>query len=125
MTNNKYKILLVEDDANVRSVVSTMLEYDDAAENIVVVELMRRGYEVYVGVLRSGEVDFVAMKQDEKFYVQVSYDVSAEATYARELAPLLAVRDAYPKLLLARTHQPEYVQDGVRVVDVADWLLGK
>lgn len=100
-------------------------DYGKVLENMVAVELMRRGYEVYVGVLRSGEVDFVAMKQDEKFYVQVSYDVSAEATYARELAPLLAVRDAYPKLLLARTHQPEYVQDGVRVVDVADWLLGK
>ena len=100
-------------------------DYGKVLENMVAVELMRRGYEVYVGVLRSGEVDFVAMKQDEKFYVQVSYDVSAEATYARELAPLLAVRDAYPKLLLARTHQPEYVQDGVRVVDVADWLLGE
>lgn len=100
-------------------------DYGKVLENMVAVELMRRGYEVYVGVLRSGEVDFVAVKQDEKFYVQVSYDVSAEATYARELAPLLAVRDAYPKLLLARTHQPEYVQDGVRVVDVEDWLLGK
>lgn len=100
-------------------------DYGKVLENIVAVELMRRGYELYVGVLRSGEVDFVAMRQDERFYVQVSYDVSAEATYARELAPLLAVRDAYPKLLLARTHQPEYVQEGVRVVDVADWLLGE
>lgn len=100
-------------------------DYGKVLENIVAVELMRRGYEVYVGVLRSGEVDFVATRRDEKLYVQVSYDVSEKATYEREMASLLAVRDAYPKLLLARTHQPEYVQDGVRVIDVADWLLGK
>lgn len=97
-------------------------DYGKVLENIVAIELLRRGYELCVGVLRGGEVDFVAMKQDEKFYVQVSYDISSEQTQDRELSPLLAIRDAYPKLLIARTYQPEYIQDGVRVIDVADWL---
>lgn len=64
-------------------------------------------------------------KQDEKLYIQVSYDISAQATFEREVAPLLAVRDAYPKMLISRTYQPEYVHEGIRVVDIADWLLEK
>ena len=86
------------------------------------IELLRRGYELYVGVLRDSEVDFVAIKQDKKFYVQVSYSIEEERTRSRELASLLVIRDAYPKILIARTHQPEYIQDGVQVIDVEDWL---
>lgn len=97
-------------------------DYGKILENIVAIELLRRGYELYVGVLRDGEVDFIAIKQDQKFYVQVSYSIEDERTRARELNSLLAIRDAYPKFLITRTHQPEYVQDGVRVIDVEDWL---
>lgn len=97
-------------------------DYGKVLENIVAIELLRRGYELYVGVLRGSEVDFVAIKQDKRFYVQVSYDITLEQTRSRELSPLLAIRDAYPKLLIARTYQPEYIQDGVRVIDIADWL---
>ena len=89
------------------------------------IELLRRGYEVYTGVLRSGEVDFVAMRQDEKLYVQVAYEIESETTFTREVKSLLAVHDAYPKLLLARTHHPEYVHEGIRVLDVEEWLLGE
>ena len=100
-------------------------DYGKVLENIVAIELLRRGYEVYTGILRSGEVDFVAMRQDEKLYVQVAYEIESETTFTREVKSLLAVHDAYPKLLLARTHHPEYVHEGIRVLDVEEWLLGE
>ncbi|MDO4289833.1 MAG: ATP-binding protein [Eggerthellaceae bacterium] len=91
-------------------------------ENIVAIELMRRGYEVYVGQIGNKEVDFVAVRNGAKTYIQVADDISRQETFEREVAPLLAIRDAFPKMIIARTRHTESQHEGVRIVDIAQWL---
>ena len=84
---------------------------------------MRRGYEVYVGAMRDSEIDFVAIKDGEKLYIQVSYLIIERETMEREVAPLINIPGGYQKLLIAGTRQPEMQYEGIRIVDIADWLL--
>ena len=70
------------------------------------------------------EIDFVVMNEDRKIYIQVCDDLSSEQTQSREKAPLLSIRDAYPKMIIARTKHESYDIDGIRVVDIARWLRG-
>ena len=92
-------------------------------ENLVAIELIRKGYEVYVGVLYNKEIDFVAIKNNKRIYIQVADDISKQETFDREVSPLLSIRDSYPKMLIARTKQAEEDYKGIAVLDIAMWLL--
>lgn len=93
-------------------------------ENVVYLELLRRGYKVFVGKNDTKEVDFVAENKDGFLYVQVSYTTRDPDTLRRELSPLQSISDHYPKLLLTMDLDPAADYDGIRKLNVLDWLAG-
>ena len=94
-------------------------------ENVVYLELSRRGYDVYIGKVDDCEVDFVAINSKGIEYYQVSETVRDENTLSRELRPLDMIKDHYPKYLLTMDLDPETSYNGIRKINVLDWLLEK
>lgn len=114
-------------DLGMRSILVNANELIDISaplENIVYFELLRRGYRVFVGSFRDQEVDFTAIKGDTVEYYQVSKTVLADSTYRREMDPLKSVRDNYEKTVLTMDRFGLGNDEGVKVVNVIDWLLG-
>jgi predicted AAA+ superfamily ATPase len=93
-------------------------------ENVVYLELLRRGYEVYVGKVGGAEVDFIAIGENGEEYYQVAYTAEGGGVLERELAPLSAIHDHNPKFLLTMDFTPNASHNGIRQINAADWLLG-
>ncbi|MBQ6669136.1 MAG: ATP-binding protein, partial [Deltaproteobacteria bacterium] len=94
-------------------------------ENIVYLELLRRGYEISVGKIDDGEVDFVARNQRGVQYIQVASSVRDESTLRRELTSLQKISDNYPKVILTLDEDPEADYEGIRRINALEWLIGK
>ena len=92
-------------------------------ENIIYLELLRRGYDVYVGKLENAEIDFIAIKQENKLYIQVTQEIGSPETEKREYGRLLDIRDNYPKYVLRTDAFAGGNYEGIKTMHVADFLL--
>ena len=95
-----------------------------AIENVVYFELLRRGYDVAIGKVDTAEVDFIATKTDEKLYIQVTESMVSEEVRRRELAPLRKIRDNYEKIVLSMDTGLDSSYDGIKSLNLIQWLLG-
>ena len=108
----------------------SVLGYDpetvaSSLENVVYLELCRRGYTVYIGKLKDSEIDFVAERQNDRLYIQVTKEINSLKTEKREYDRLLDIRDNYPKYVLRTDDLAGGNHDGIYTMHVADFLLGK
>lgn len=121
--NKKYYMV----DLGIRNHILPRKYYDlgFSVENIVFFELLRRGCKVTIGKYQENEVDFVAEKRGEFTYIQVTADMVSESTFDREMKPLYAIQDNYEKTVLTLDKLTVGNYDGIKVVNVIDWLLNK
>lgn len=112
-------------DLGLRTHILPRKHYDlgFSIENIVYFELLRRGYKVNIGRYGAAEVDFVAQKQGVLTYYQITADMTAEETFERELRPLRGIQDNYEKIVLTLDRFTLGNYDGIKVLNVVDWLL--
>lgn len=96
-----------------------------AIENVVYFELLRRGCDVAIGKIGSAEVDFIATTADDKKYIQVTESMLSEDVRSRELAPLRKIRDNYEKIVLSLDPGLDASYDGIKSINLIDWLLGE
>lgn len=122
-TNTKYYMV----DLGIRNLILPKKSYDlgFSVENVVYFELLRRGYKVSVGKYGNTEIDFVAEKNGELEYIQVTADMTAKETFDREMAPLTAVKDNYRKRVLTLDKFTVGNYDGIEVKNVVEWLTDK
>lgn len=120
-TQGKYYLI----DSGLKNVIDGFSSYDSGSsyENIVYIELLRRGYEVYVGQYNDIEIDFIAIKPNEKIYYQVSRSIMDEKVEEREKKLLLAINDNYKKVILTMDNIKNKQIDGIEVVNIIDFLL--
>lgn len=121
--NKKYYIV----DLGIRNHILPRRRYDlgFSLENTVYFELLRRGYRVSIGRVDHTEVDFVAEKEGTYTYIQVTADMTAEETFNREIKPLTQIRDNYEKIILTGDRLTTGNYDGIKVINLTDWLLKK
>lgn len=121
--NKKYYMV----DLGIRNHILPRKYYDlgFSVENIVFFELLRRGCKVTIGKYQENEVDFVAEKRGEFTYIQVTADMVSESTFDREMKPLYAIQDNYEKIVLTLDKLTVGNYDGIKAVNVIDWLLNK
>lgn len=112
-------------DTGLRNLLLGRRDFDTGPviENIVYFELLRRGYDVAVGKVGSKEVDFIATKGEEKIYYQVTDEMISESTRARELAPLMEIKDNYKKVVIARNVNSTAPAEGIAICRLTDFLL--
>lgn len=96
-----------------------------AIENVVYFELLRRGCDVAIGKIGSAEVDFIAATADDKKYIQVTESMLSEDVRSRELAPLRKIRDNYEKIVLSLDPGLDASYDGIKSINLIDWLLAE
>ncbi len=112
-------------DLGLRNYILPRRVYDlgFSLENIVYFELLRRGYRVNIGKIGNTEVDFVARKNDEIIYYQVTADMTSEETFEREMRPLKQIRDNYEKIILTLDKFSMGNYEGIKVINAVDWLM--
>lgn len=120
-TQGKYYFV----DNGLKNIISGFSSYDTGSsyENLIYIELLRRGYEVYVGKYNDIEIDFIAIKPNERIYYQVSRSILDERVEEREKKSLLAIKDNYKKIILTMDKVKNKEIEGIEVINIIDFLM--